>query len=241
MSTTRIIPARAGFTAAGRRRRRRPRGSSPLARGLRRLAQRAAAVPGIIPARAGFTRPLTGPASAPRDHPRSRGVYHGGLSFSPVRGGSSPLARGLPPARKRAAEAEGIIPARAGFTWRTVPAHTPTAGSSPLARGLPARVVLGDQQRRIIPARAGFTAGLEVDVGDDRRIIPARAGFTGPGRWRPRAHSDHPRSRGVYLVRGRPLLRGWGSSPLARGLPDLFTRGPDRLRIIPARAGFTPG
>ena len=51
--------------------------------------------------------------------------------------------------------------------------------------------------------------------------------------------ADHPRSRGVYgvrLVQDFPLP---GSSPLARGLPH---RGPfraRRLRIIPARAGFT--
>ena len=50
---------------------------------------------------------------------------------------------------------------------------------------------------------------------------------------------DHPRSRGVYCLRGR-LRRGRrGSSPLARGLRlrEQAGRLPDR--IIPARAGFT--
>ena len=50
---------------------------------------------------------------------------------------------------------------------------------------------------------------------------------------------DHPRSRGVYIVlssRGPPSA---GSSPLARGLLDYDGGVSARLRIIPARAGFT--
>ena len=71
----RIIPARAGFTAAVRRKLLRECGSSPLARGL--LPDNYFIRPrrGIIPARAGFTAP-TGPRPRARlDHPRSRGVY----------------------------------------------------------------------------------------------------------------------------------------------------------------------
>ena len=91
----RIIPARAGFTAAGGGRRRaaadHPRsrgvyrrgfdspvrhgGSSPLARGLRRRRPARREARGIIPARAGFTcRRRSRPGGRP-DHPRSRGVY----------------------------------------------------------------------------------------------------------------------------------------------------------------------
>ena len=56
--------------------RRRPtRGSSPLARGLRLGQRRVGGVVGIIPARAGFTGGDHRPPNAPRDHPRSRGVY----------------------------------------------------------------------------------------------------------------------------------------------------------------------
>ena len=53
--------------------------------------------------------------------------------------------------------------------------------------------------------------------------------------------ADHPRSRGVY---GRPLLLAfvsWGSSPLARGLPEAREGPSPPARIIPARAGFTCG
>ena len=111
----RIIPARAGFTAAlslsfhGTRDHPRSRGvyartplsrifitgSSPLARGLRQHAALKSGERGIIPARAGFT--TTGPRRSrrTRDHPRSRGVYAFILFSWSERTGSSPLARGL--------------------------------------------------------------------------------------------------------------------------------------------------
>ena len=131
-----IIPARAGFTAAGlrlppagqdhprsrgvywrrARRWRSPAGSSPLARGLQPEPYSRAATARIIPARAGFTggRPRTSRRS--RDHPRSRGVYPINVRELTGWGGSSPLARGLPQTDALLRPARGIIPARAGFT-----------------------------------------------------------------------------------------------------------------------------
>ena len=50
---------------------------------------------------------------------------------------------------------------------------------------------------------------------------------------------DHPRSRGVYNGRIDAESMGGGSSPLARGLPQVDSRGIGALGIIPARAGFT--
>ena len=71
------------------------------------------------------------------------------------------------------------------------------------------------------------------------RIIPARAGFTrlksSGRRWR----RDHPRSRGVYLPSLVATASIEGSSPLARGLRDVWRCGRPGSRIIPARAGFT--
>ena len=112
---TRIIPARAGFTATlavsdfvhadhprsrgvylgGTLLSEMRRGSSPLARGLLHLRERRGGQVRIIPARAGFTRLLHGCDADERDHPRSRGVY--GRAAQPRRQqqGSSPLARGL--------------------------------------------------------------------------------------------------------------------------------------------------
>ena len=154
-----IIPARAGFTHRGTRRRRRERdhprsrgvyddseddgsidaGSSPPARGLLfRIAEKTP-FEGIIPARAGFTPPRPIIQTCPS--------------------GSSPLARGLHAAPDPGHAFRRIIPARAGFTCHgTCPTrsrrdhprsrgvyHWPAAiaasrtGSSPLARGLRGR------------------------------------------------------------------------------------------------------
>ena len=101
-NSTRIIPARAGFTDAEQRPRLagadHPRsrgvyarvrravaaatGSSPLARGLPPKRRSRTPGRGIIPARAGFTPPHVLRHTYHPDHPRSRGVYstgrHGG-------------------------------------------------------------------------------------------------------------------------------------------------------------------
>ena len=110
-----IIPARAGFTRRavrrGRHRRDHPRsrgvypaacpcgrwrpGSSPLARGLPYGDGRGSSFTGIIPARAGFTRPRRAGGPAAPDHPRSRGVYARRRGRRRPAPGSSPLARGL--------------------------------------------------------------------------------------------------------------------------------------------------
>ena len=213
-------------------------GSSPLARGLPVGLSDVVIDCRIIPARAGFTSTTLSWAAILADHPRSRGVYRGLINSDDAAAGSSPLARGLrlegagPPHRP------GIIPARAGFTHsdnkerrankdhprsRGVYTREPGAlcnagGSSPLARGLRA-------------AAAGRGRG--------HGIIPARAGFTRPLLRRPRRAPDHPRSRGVYIMRKTGRARYAGSSPLARGLRAVPVGGSAHSRIIPARAGFT--
>ena len=70
----------------------------------------------IIPARAGFTGYTTHPESPSEDHPRSRGVYPYAMGKNMMRGGSSPLARGLPTEMIAQILSPRIIPARAGFT-----------------------------------------------------------------------------------------------------------------------------
>ena len=254
----RIIPARAGFTAtcaaawklaadhprsrgvytSGSRAMPKFEGSSPLARGLLSGHFLLLRVDGIIPARAGFTRSAGRAISFPRDHPRSRGVYATAPAAEGRARGSSPLARGLRPARPRASRSRGIIPARAGFTARRrspmsrCPDHprsrgvynkkmfymTHEDGSSPLARGLP-------ESAHHSPAGRG--------------IIPARAGFTASRLRRHRGQRDHPRSRGVYSQVYFNDIVSRGSSPLARGLQHVGEGVVTELRIIPARAGFT--
>ena len=235
----RIIPARAGFTNRTADYIRRAK-DHPRSRGVyERPARPGAAVLRIIPARAGFTSPRRGVNGHRRDHPCSRGVYIKGDVPTNYFYGSSPLARGLLVSDPLGAVETRIIPARAGFTTcgcgggcgggdhprsRGVYAQgaehvVPVIGSSPLARGLrllasPARTLGG-----IIPARAGFTAS--------RPPYPPR----GP---------DHPRSRGVYPSAVRAWRTVAGSSPLARGLLHREDKHDANLRIIPARAGFTP-
>ena len=254
----RIIPARAGFTCpaspAPRSSQDHPRsrgvydprpagrvadlGSSPLARGLRRHPLLHRRLPGIIPARAGFTMASWRPACQRADHPRSRGVYGRQRRRANAARGSSPLARGLQIQLHLRRKQPGIIPARAGFTsgrppitslyWdhpRSRGVYGPTysdpvmlSGSSPLARGLRLQRALGEDRGRIIPARAGFTSPRR------SRSLPPR---------------DHPRSRGVYTNTVPFTYRDGGSSPLARGLHAYDQVKEGDLGIIPARAGFT--
>ena len=173
---------------------------------------------GIIPARAGFTQRSHAQVHRLGDHPRSRGVYISSHRRRSGRHGSSPLARGLRERPRQRLTQRRIIPARAGFTECASAASRAARGSSPLARGLLAARGAPRPGPGIIPARAGFTRHRS------RR------------RWR---HRDHPRSRGVYskfLCTGLPP---GGSSPLARGLPDVTPKRVAGIRIIPARAGFT--
>ena len=91
-------------------------------------------------------------------------------------------------------------------------------GSSPLARGL--HQVPGSLHR-------------------DSRIIPAHAGLTRRWGFLRAAGADHPRSRGVYPEHDLEVAASLGSSPLARGLRADLEGRVERVRIIPARAGFT--
>ena len=202
-------------------------GSSPLARGLRDRVPRRPPQRGIIPARAGFTRPTSLTGLRLRDHPRSRGVYTHTSRLNSISDGSSPLARGLHQQPVPGEAARGIIPARAGFTrasyWAVAAcADHPRSrgvyedravvdayvgGSSPLARGLRTELLKPCVRTRIIPARAGFT-----------RLI------TGS----PTQSRDHPRSRGVYVAFSSARELSPGSSPLARGL-----RCPRRMSCNP--------
>ncbi len=152
--------------------------------------------------------------------------------------GSSPLARGLlDPSAVREAQ-DGIIPARAGFTSR-LRATSSTSRDHPRSRGvyvftrLLALRTLGSSPlaRGLLRARPKFAT--------DRRIIPARAGFTPVTRRGGTSTTDHPRSRGVYLIFVVTVSKIGGSSPLARGLQGALGLSPPVGGIIPARAGFT--
>ena len=172
-------------------------GSSPLARGLQRNTERNRTMKGIIPARAGFTSSKRSTGKSPTDHPRSRGVYVVVIIGSFLSAGSSPLARGLLPGRRRRRDRGGIIPARAGFT-PTHPGHGRGCQDHPRSRGV----------YRIRPRSSQKGTGSS----------PLARGLL---RRPPLCHSlywDHPRSRGVYSLSDVMAQNRPGSSPLARGL-----------------------
>ena len=213
-------------------------GSSPLARGLQERGLLGVHVGGIIPARAGFTTRGTTRAFRWSDHPRSRGVYAVTGRGMCAASGSSPLARGLRPRPRPIRADPGIIPARAGFTpWRR--ARSPPRKDHPRSRGVYSRCCWS---RSGAPGSSPLARGLPVDEvagAGLAGIIPARAGFTTWSKIAQPARGDHPRSRGVYRGAGPVRRTGPGSSPLARGLRAVTPTEGARLRIIPARAGFT--
>ena len=177
--TSRIIPARAGFTRRTPTRGSHPGGSSPRVRGLLAVYYDTVCDPGIIPARAGFTDHAAPVLGAQPDHPRACGVY---IHFLPSHysvTGSSPRVRGLRIAERKTRGESWIIPARAGFTrdggipgfamWdhpracgvynRLSLNDGGESGSSPRVRGLLVKNRVITERDRIIPARAGFTGG----------------------------------------------------------------------------------
>ena len=132
--------------------------------------------------------------------------------------GSSPLARGLPQARACIVICVGIIPARAGFT-PAASAPQATCPDHPRSRG-------------VYSAWAGFGSSVggssPLARGLRLRVPPCAIRVM-----------DHPRSRGVYITASLDAMSKGGSSPLARGLLRAASGCPRRIRIIPARAGFT--
>ena len=236
-TSTGIIPARAGFTVAFRRRARvardHPRsrgvyglahvylyltcGSSPLARGLLGVGRVRDSSRGIIPARAGFTRRPLGVTGPYTYHPRSRGVYRRTRAGLATHLGSSPLARGLRTLVVFIGVPSGIIPARAGFTF-TRPYTSSYVRDHPRSRGVYQDTCHAAHKS---PGSSPLARGLPRPVSESirfRRIIPARAGFTFSLLSIHRLPQDHPRSRGVYSSSSSSNHIKNGSSPLARGL-----------------------
>ena len=172
-------------------------GSSPLARGLLADLEAAVGGEGIIPARAGFTSSPNRAPAAPRDHPRSRGVYLWVVDLQFSNWGSSPLARGLLRVHVVVVLGRRIIPARAGFTV-DCDRGAVFVGDHPRSRGVyTASGRWAERRSGSSPLARGLLGRREPDSGWGR-IIPARAGFTRARSGRRTCSSDHPRSRGVY-------------------------------------------
>ena len=171
-------------------------GSSPLARGTRRERHRDRVPGGLIPARAGNTRPSSQARFQTRAHPRSRGEHPQELHERQKFGGSSPLTRGTHVGLLALAIILRLIPAYAAKHNTPVGCDPIAWGSSPLARGT------------LLP---GFRALTPVG------LIPARAGNTCTSLRRRPLLGAHPRSRGEHTPGDYSSGVIGGSSPLARG------------------------
>ncbi len=195
--------------------------------------------PGLIPAGAGNTSYNSCVGPGLQAHPRRRGEHVGVGNDTGVEVGSSPQARGTPNIRSQINEVTRLIPAGAGNTqygWGCVgagPAHprrrgehriviakrAPSSGSSPQARGT---------------LEADTAAALAV------RLIPAGAGNTATCACRVAIAGAHPRRRGEHAIASMDKVEDWGSSPQARGTPQVARPHDDRPGLIPAGAGNTP-
>ena len=155
------------------------RGSSPLTRGKRSVANELDHTHGLIPAHAGKTQSSSAWSEKAWAHPRSRGENTHGAPTAFSDPGSSPLTRGKRGVNGGAESLVGLIPAHAGKTRQlrrsqgrseahprsrgeNLPAPSvdvAVSGSSPLTRGKQPLAILSALWRGLIPAHAGKTPG----------------------------------------------------------------------------------
>ncbi len=255
----RLIPARAGSTAAGstptaspeahpRSRGEHPAagttrslecGSSPLARGARPGGVEDGDPVGLIPARAGSTLGLWRGRGRWWAHPRSRGEHTDGSGREQTRTGSSPLARGALGTSPAGTPGGRLIPARAGST--PAPSSSPTfVRAHPRSRGEHIGCRWEGSGKPGSSPLARGARGLHGDLGAGPRLIPARAGSTTVSFSPSTTRQAHPRSRGEHVGHVQAVVELLGSSPLARGAPSALAISGLLSGLIPARAGSTP-
>ena len=192
------------------------------------------------------------------NHPPTTGIACGFLSSNKSHAGIIPACAGSTPSRYQRPKGAWDHPRMRG-EHKDVPGDVSAQkGSSPHARG--ALAADGDTELvlRIIPACAGSTVqkqsvdrlsgdhprmrgehdGLAQKLGGDG-IIPACAGSTCLAKSMHVCAGDHPRMRGEHLKMYRTTSAFSGSSPHARGAPQLVEHRPVVRGIIPACAGST--
>ena len=215
------------------------RGSSPRGRGKPRTSTCCASRAGLIPARAGKTRPSPSPMKWAQAHPRA-----GGENFCPdpsmsADSGSSPRGRGKPHLGAHLEMRLRLIPARAGKTLRSrrlekLAAAHPRAGGENDPFKMASAVRLGSS-----PRGRGKRDRRHCRPGRDR-LIPARAGKTVLVAMICSPKKAHPRAGGENQNASR-LSAAWsGSSPRGRGKLRRPGWRCGARGLIPARAGKTP-
>ena len=193
----------------------------------------------LIPACAGTTSLCLSDQAAYKAHPRLRGDYDtlewNGTEFE----GSSPPARGLLRYQIKRCGRNRLIPACAGTTSFSLGVLS-SAGAHPRLRGdyLYQRVVSCQNWGSSPPARGLRIQLLQIHI--SWRLIPACAGTTTAFTVPEQFGKAHPRLRGDYFRSVAFVASSSGSSPPARGLPDLQLGTKRRIRLIPACAGTTP-
>ena len=171
-------------------------------------------------------------------HPRSRGENdHVAVPVSQLPG-SSPLTRGKPLRVRPPRKHQGLIPAHAGKTRRSILTFC-VKWAHPRPRGENGRAMLS---RGHVGGSSPLTRGKLMDLDEYTvpwGLIPAHAGKTGrtsaPACWSP----AHPRSRGENAAMMRSVLAIQGSSPLTRGKRTRTSATTRPSGLIPAHAGKT--
>ena len=236
----RIIPAYAGSTAVGWRRRRRP-ADHPRIRGehrrhILRLRGRRGSSPHTRGALANTSKTKRGGP----DHPRIRGEHAGARAYTPSHPGSSPHTRGARVGFVGDHPLLRIIPAYAGSTVGDTVAKRERrdhprirgehiysnlkvpeqAGSSPHTRGARDEAGEGPVGPWIIPAYAGSTDQMVVAELEPLGSSPHTRGAPPREAWRTRSEGIIPAYAGSTF-RQRILVRArHGSSPHTRGARD---------------------
>ena len=180
------------------------------------------------------------PLRSARAHPRACGENTVYMFRAARTCGSSPRVRGKRNRNGNRAWSPGLIPARAGKT-PPAPSSAPAPRAHPRACGENLeRTSAPGTVRGSSPRVRGKPVPLTRPLGL-LRLIPARAGKTRAPHPHRGAQPAHPRACGenyVHLVNA--LARG-GSSPRVRGKLDPRPPPHQPNRLIPARAGKTPG
>ena len=173
------------------------------------------------------------------DHPRIRGEHPDLAGRRRLGEGSSPHTRGARGIAAVVGGPEGIIPAYAGSTSRTI-SHERQDWDHPRIRGEHERPVAGwgGWQGSSPHTRGAPEALYSHDLLG--RIIPAYAGSTISTRPETRPPPDHPRIRGEHGAVGEYSLQRRGSSPHTRGARSRRACRRVFPGIIPAYAGSTP-
>ena len=215
-------------------------GSSPRVRGKHPVLCRRDRPVRLIPACAGKTTACRAPPRPATAHPRVCGENSSREGRAHPLGGSSPRVRGKLGGPLYSAESCRLIPACAGKTL--------VGGEDADAAGAHPRVCGENQDLGVLdltetgssPRVRGKQRHPQARP-DEAGLIPACAGKTSLARSAPQMRRAHPRVCGENLRDGGGDEVPPGSSPRVRGKLGAVRSRLDRLGLIPACAGKTPG